>query len=311
LLYSVRKLKQMRLFVHRLPPALLATLLLLNNTFCSARDHIFSSRKPAESKSDFISLCQKLSTPEQNLIPTCEKISAELFKTKSTDPVSVFTISETTSFLGIKAEPIDSRILYLAINDPNYTSAIAYCYFVFREWIDSNTLTTDQIGLFASGFSITNEDADKYQTWLNGPKGMACKERVKQQSGELVYDLKGALNDKIAIIGINPLASVINNGPDLTAVTNDITNTLRHERLHAYQAACPKLDAWGREKWQNLHPKLKQEIAKKYPAYNWNDTAVAARLFIAFAYEKHPTKPASQDPTDRQFEALLTECKIP
>lgn len=235
--------------------------------------------------SDFLSLCREISHDDGSAV--CGKIAAKFFpKDKAREP----TLPVTPAQVGAPSLNIDKKIQYLVFNDANFMSSVAYCYFVFRGWLNPAQVSPDNLGLQSTGFSILNEHIDPYQKWLKTDRGKACAKRVESESQVPVTDLKTSLEGYVALIGLNPLASVATGSPGYEGVMKDMLLTVNHERIHAYQVLCPKFDAWSREQWKSTSAAEKKKIAAKYNAYNWNDLQVAGREFVAFAMEDEPEK---------------------
>lgn len=127
--------------------------------------------------------------------------------------------------------------------------------------------------------------------WLTKDnKGKACQKRIERESQVPVTDLASSIKGYHAIVGLNPFASLRQQGGEYEKVIDDMALTLNHERIHAFQVACAKLDRYGQEEWSKLSGPDQHKFAAKYPSYNWRDINVAGREFIAFMYEKNPKK---------------------
>lgn len=216
---------------------------------------------------------------------TCQDIQAIFFAKGSREKSSLFKPQQ----VGAPAEKIDKKIQYVVFNDPNLFPAVAYCYFVFRGWLNPAEITPDVFASRASGFSILHENLAGYKKWIDqDPQGKSCKKLIEEQMQENIFDLQASLSGYAAFIGINPYASVKNHGSNLSAVKEDFKLTVVHERIHAYQVQCKSLDEWGQHEWQKAPAETKNLFKEKYPSYNWDDPKVAAREFVAFSYENNP-----------------------
>jgi hypothetical protein len=237
--------------------------------------------------SDFQSLCKATLQFNSVSLPLCETIHTKFFKENKNKDITGITPKD----LNALSSPLDSKIQIFMFNDPNYLSGIAYCYFVYRNWISSNEIGPDQMAMSASGFSILNEDLKEYQKWIvSSNEGKKCKERVEKESEVTVVNLEESLKGKVALIGLNPYASIHLPNPTAESVLNDMKLTLNHERIHAYQVACPEFEKWSIKEWEKLPSKSKNEYSKKYPSYTWSIPKVAGREYIAFLFEASPEK---------------------
>jgi hypothetical protein len=244
---------------------------------------VFSS----EPASDFFSLCQTTLKENHNALPLCQKIQDKFFIQNKTKDISLVTPES----LGAKTQPIDDKIQFYIFNDPNFMSGIAYCYFVFRNWISPSEISPDTLSMNATGFSILNEDLNKYQEWLlKKPEGLKCKQKVEKESEVTVANLENYLKGRLALIGLNPYAAL--HSPDVSyeSVMNEMKLTVNHERIHAYHVACPDFDKWSTSEWEKLPSKEKNSYIKKYPSYTWTIPQIAGREFIAFKFEDRPEK---------------------
>lgn len=243
--------------------------------------------KAQEPASDFLNLCKVTLQNNQSSLPMCESIHKKFFlENKNKDIANI-----NPTVLEAPASPLDGKIQFFVFNDPNYLSGIAYCYFVYRNWISSNEIGPDSLAMSATGFSILNEDLKSYQDWIEKKsEGQKCKLRVEKEAGVSVANLEISLKGKIALIGINPYASIQTGNPTFKSVMEEMKLTVNHERIHAYQVACPKFEAWSEKEWKNLPLVKKNEYIKKYPSYTWSISKVAGREFIAFLFESTPEK---------------------
>lgn len=258
----------------------LAILLLSQNVSAAP-----SAAKPTEPKSDFLSLCKATFSLTPEKLPVCDDIHQKFFSKSAGQDIA----SVKPEDLKAKASPIDGKVEFLVFNDPNYLPAIAYCYFVYRNWISPTTFSPDDMGMNASGFSILNEDLKKYQTWLvSATEGKKCKERVERESQVSVVNLEETLKNKVALIGLNPYASLHQPNPTTESVMQEMLLTLNHERIHAYHVACPSFEKWSIAEWEKLPGAKKSEYSKKYPSYNWTIPKIAGREYIGFLFEGNP-----------------------
>lgn len=212
----------------------------------------------------------------------CDDIHEVFFKNSKSKDMSFIK----PEVLGASSLPLDSKIDYIVFNDPNLLNGVAYCYFVFKGWIQSAKISPDQLGMSATGFSILNEDLGAYQKWLaTSNEAARCKGSVMQESEVTVSDLSSYLKDRTAIIGLNPYASIQTPNSNLQSVLKDLTLTLNHERIHAFQASCASFDKWSLDEWKKLPFKEKNEYIKKYTTYTWSIPKVAGREYIGYKYE--------------------------
>ncbi|MEK6706226.1 MAG: hypothetical protein AABZ06_10595 [Bdellovibrionota bacterium] len=234
--------------------------------------------------SDFLSLCN-ITLKEGPGGTVCKRINQTFFSENSTKDLTSVTPSQVKA----PAMSIDRKIQFIVFNDPNYLPGMAYCYFVFRKWIDPALVSPDTLGLASSGFSILNEDIKKYQDWIaNKEAGKACRKRLEKESGVPITNLEISLKGYVAIIGLNPFASVSSKGADFDAVMADLSLTLNHERIHAYQVLCPDFEKWGQRQWMIQTAAEKARVQKMYPAYSWSDVKIAGREYAAFKLEAKP-----------------------
>ncbi len=241
----------------------------------------------ADVPSDFLSLCKATLQYNQKALPLCETIHTKYFSKNKTSDISPFLPQD----LGAQPSSIDSKVQFFIFNDPNYLAGVAYCYFVFRNWISSSELSPDGLSTSASGFSILNEKINDYQKWLlKSPEGLKCKARVEKESEVTVANLEISLKGKVALIGLNPYAAI--QGPDVTleSVEKEMLLTVNHERIHAYHVACPQFEKWSIKEWEKLPSAKKNEYIKKYPSYTWSIPQVAGREYIGFLFESTPEK---------------------
>ena len=240
----------------------------------------------ADNDSKFYDLCKVTLKDNAKALPVCETIYQKFFeKNNSSDIINI-----TPSDVGASASPLDSKIQFFIFNDPNFVSGMAYCYFAYRNWITTNNTSPDALAMSASGFSILNEEIGPYQKWLSTSfEGKKCKAAVEKESVVSVSNLENNLKGKVALIGLNPYALI--SSPDVTSesVMKEMTLTLNHERIHAFQVACPEFEKWSIKEWEKLPFATKNIYIKKYPSYTWSIPKVAGREYIAFLYENKPS----------------------
>ena len=242
---------------------------------------------PAGSEADFLNLCKTTLQNEPKSLPLCETIHKKFFADNKGKDIAKISPAD----VGAPTSPLDSKIQFFMFNDPNYLSGIAYCYFVYRNWISSSETGPDALAMSASGFSILNEDIPAYQKWLKTASvGQKCKERVEKEAEVSVADLEISLAGRVALIGLNPYASIHTPNSTAESVMNDMKLTVNHERIHAYQVACPEFEKWSIKEWEKLPFATKNAYIKKYPSYTWSLPKVAGREYIAFLYEATPEK---------------------
>ncbi len=246
--------------------------------------NLFAAEEPA---SDFNSLCKATLQGKPNSLPLCETIYQKFFINNKGKDISGLKPSDVNA----PASPLDSRIQFFIFNDPNYLAGVAYCYFVYRNWISPSQVGPDTLAMNASGFSILNEDLKLYQNWIaTKSEGQKCKVRVEKEAEVSLANLEVLLKDKVALIGLNPYASIQTPNPTADSVMDDMKLTVNHERIHAYQVACPEFEKWSIKEWEKLPFNKKNEYIKKYPSYTWSIPKVAGREYIAFLYEGEPSK---------------------
>lgn len=241
----------------------------------------------ANPTSDFLSLCKATLSSKPASLPLCETVNQKLFAKNTTADIAAISPAE----LNAPSTPLDSKIQFIAFNDPNYLAGIAYCYFVFRNWISPTAVSPDALGMTASGFSILNEDLKNYQTWITtSVEGKKCKAQVEKEAEVTVVNLEDSFKGKVALIGLNPYAAIHNDNATAESVLAEMTMTINHERIHAYQVACPDFEKWSIKEWEKLPAPKKIEYTKKYQSYNWSIPKIAGREYIAFLYEGTPDK---------------------
>lgn len=237
--------------------------------------------------SDFLSLCKVTLKESPNSLPLCETIHQKFFASNKSNDIATIVPADVNA----PASPLDKKIQFFIFNDPNFLPGIAYCYFVYRNWISPSQTGPDDLAKSASGFSILNEDIPAYRKWLaDRVEGKKCKTRVEKEAEVSVADLELSLAGRVALIGLNPYASIQNPNPTAESVLKDMTLTVNHERIHAYQVACPAFEKWSIKEWEKLPTAQKNEYTKKYPSYTWSLPKVAGREYIAFLYEGTPEK---------------------
>lgn len=246
-----------------------------------------NNAKAEPEASDFLSLCKMTLQNDPSSLPLCETIHQKFFLANKTQDIAPVLPSQ----VGAPDSPIDSKIQFFIFNDPNYLSGIAYCYFVYRNWIGAGEIGPDQLAMSASGFSILNEDIKEYKKWLSTQTaGKACKARVEKEAQVTVADLELSLKGRVALIGLNPYASIHTPGVTAESVIKEMALTINHERIHAYQVACPEFEKWSIKEWEKLPSSKKNEYVKKYPSYTWSIPKIAGREYIGFLYESTPEK---------------------
>ncbi|MCM2324353.1 MAG: hypothetical protein NDJ90_13935 [Oligoflexia bacterium] len=236
--------------------------------------------------SDFLSLCNSLAkTSGPRGLTTCSRLHQLFFSSEGTAHFAPVTPRQVNA----PAMSVDSKVQFLVFNDPNYVPGIAYCYVVYRRWIDPKQVSPDQLGLAAGGFAVLREDLKGYQAWLqNDPAGRQCKARVESESQVTVANLEASLKEQVALIGLNPLALIQQKNGDYAAILRELALTLNHERIHAYQVLCPEFEKWSLAQWQALPEASKSAVKRQHPDYQWQDLKVAAREHAAFLLEKKP-----------------------
>lgn len=239
----------------------------------------------ADADSNFYNLCKTTLQNNSKALPVCETIYQKFFvKNNKSDIVNI-----QPSDVGAPPSPIDSKIQFFIFNDPNFVSGMAYCYFVYRNWISPTTVTPDSLAMSASGFSILNEEIPAYQKWLlTANEGKKCKATVEKEAEVSVSNLESSLKGKVALIGLNPFALINSDEVSSDSVMKEMTLTVNHERIHAYQVACPEFEKWSIKEWEKLPFATKNAYIKKYPSYTWSIPKVAGREYIAFLYENAP-----------------------
>ena len=240
-----------------------------------------------EPASDFNSLCKATLQHKPNSLPLCEVIHQKFFINNKSQDISGIKPADVNA----PASPLDNRIQFFIFNDPNYLAGVAYCYFVYRNWISPTEIGPDTLAQSASGFSILNEDLKLYQNWLtNKAEGKKCKARVEKEAEVSLANLEVLLKDSVALIGLNPYALIHSDNPTAVTVMDEMKLTVNHERIHAFQVACPEFEKWSIKEWEKLSFTKKNEYIKKYPSYTWSISKVAGREYIAFLYESTPEK---------------------
>lgn len=219
-----------------------------------------------------------------NDAPFCRALEKHFFLNK----MAAREISPT--LVGALALPVDSKIRFLAFHNPYYFSRFAYCYFVFRGWLDPKSLSPSQMALTASGFAVLASELKGYGTWLLFQKeGLACQQSVQDSLHLETVNLEKELENskKDFMIAVNPVAS-IGTERNIDAVVNDAKVTINHERIRAIQASCNSVEKEAKKYWSSLSAKDKKKFVETYPTYNWNDGMIAVREAFAYHYEKNP-----------------------
>ena len=189
--------------------------------------------------------------------------------------------------IGAPPLPVDSTTKIIAVSNPRFLSHLAYCYFEFRGWFDPKSLSPEEFAAAATGFAILQGEVYGYADWLQSAAGASCRERVKAFTANEPDDLTGTMKDITALIALNPLAA-LKAGRSLEDIRNEAQLTLNHERIHVLQVLCPALDSLASRQWKELPPSGREEMKRRYPAYDWANPVVAARENLALRYETHP-----------------------
>ncbi|MEO5666998.1 MAG: hypothetical protein ABIR96_02955 [Bdellovibrionota bacterium] len=249
---------------------------------------LFLGSARAAGKSDFLSLCTQTMEERGESAGFCKQFAQKFFGgAKAKNAVTIISPVD----VGAPKMSVDPKVQYVIFNDPNYLVGVAYCYFVFRGWVDTTKVTPDSIALSSSGFSILNEDITAYQKWITSDNaGQSCRALVEKESGVPTTNLAQVLGGHAAFIGLNPLASVKNGHIGFDEIHDDLRLTMNHERIHAFQVLCPTLEAWGQQMWKELAPEEQAKFPVVYPSYNWKDLKVAGREYVAFSFETKPLK---------------------
>jgi hypothetical protein len=246
----------------------------------------FFSLSAVADVSDFLSLCKAHFKDDTSRIDSCERVNKILFTGIPSKEPSTLT---SPLKLNATAMTVDGKVLFLALNDPNYLSALAYCYSVYNHWIDPAQITTASLGMLSSGVSIVNENLSQYQTWLNtSPEGKSCRQQVEKDTALPVSNLFDSLKGYTAMIVLNPYAIIRTSGNDYNAVMDDLRLTINHGRIHAYHLLCPQFATSEKNKWLKLSQLEKNKFIQKYPNYNWNDIKTASRVYSAYTLEAAP-----------------------
>ncbi len=249
-------------------------------------------------QSDFLSLCKTHFKDDSARIQTCEKINDLLFKGLGPKDSSAITSPEKVN---APLMNIDKKILFMALNDPNYLPSLVYCYSVYNHWIDPLQISPDTLGTISSGVSILNENLPAYQKWLNKSiEGKSCRKQVEKDSQLPVTNLEDSLRGYVAMIVLNPFAVIGSTGTSYESALEELRLTINHERIHAYHVLCPQFEKNEKDKWIKLSQTEKNVFINKYPNYNWKDSQTSVREFSAFSLENAPDSLIS----------LVKACKI-
>jgi len=258
----------------------------------------FFSLNTYADQSDFLSLCKNHFKDDFSRLQICDKINTLLFKGLNPKDSSLITTPEKVN---APAMNIDKKILFIALNDPNYFPSLVYCYSVFNHWFDPQKISPDTLATISSGVSILNEKLPAYQQWLNkSSEGKACKIRVEKESQLPVTNLEDSLKGYVAMIVLNPFSVIGNNAVSFEKAIEELRLTINHERIHAYHVLCPQFEKNEKEKWMKLSSNEKNKFMEKYPNYNWQDPQTAVREFSAFSLENTP----------ESISSLVKACKI-
>lgn len=248
--------------------------------------------------SDFLNLCKTHFKDDTARIDTCERINKILFAGITPKEASTLTSPQKISAIPMS---VDKKILFMALNDPNYLPALVYCYSVYHHWINPNQISPDALGMLSSGVSILNENLPQYQKWLTtSPEGKSCRTLVEKESGLPISNLEDSLKGYTAMIVLNPYAVIRSSGTDYNLAMDELRLTLNHERIHAYHVLCPQFEKSEKDKWVKLSLAEKNKFIEKYPNYNWKDLKTAGREYSAFTLETVPDSVVN----------LIKSCKI-
>ncbi len=73
---------------------------------------------------------------------------------------------------------------------------------------------------------------------------------------------------------------------DGAAFSSEAKKIIDHERIHVLQGHCKGIDEWSAGIWAKMKPDDKKSFEINYPDYKWNDSKIAGRESVAFAYEE-------------------------
>lgn len=163
----------------------------------------------------------------------------------------------------------------------------SYCYFIFKKYLGDGSIDPKTFGEVVSGFSILANEIPLYRAWLKSNLGASCDERVAKAIGEPSSDLQ-FLNGK-SLVALYPLGA-FQPGMNLNELKHEVVLTLNHERIHVLENYCPAFTAYQEDYFSQADQHEIEELAERFPSYDWNDPVVAAKEYMAFKFESNPTE---------------------
>ena len=233
----------------------------------------------------FKDLCPALNKGKEGLCTQLQSLyfSGQAPKASSKNEVNLFPTSN--ALFEVIDSPADSLTVYRVLEDPNKMASFAYCYFSFRKWL-LNPISTDQMSLTISGFSIIKSETAGYAKWLTTSEGKTCVKKVKSESDEDVVDLEKYFDsEKQALLFVNPLA-LVSLSSSLDHFKGEMKKIVNHERVHVIQGLCKNIDSWSEGVWKKLKPEESKSFEKTYPGYKWSDSKIAGRESVAYTFEE-------------------------
>lgn len=161
----------------------------------------------------------------------------------------------------------------------------AYCYFTFKKYLGDGSIDPKTFGEVISGFSILAQDLPTYQSWIKSNLGSSCVQRVQADVGTTPSDLS-SLKGK-SLVALFPLGA-FQPGMSLDDLKKEITVTLNHERIHLLENYCMGFEDLQNDFYQNADPQEVLAYSQKFPSYDWNDSTIAAKEYMAFKFEDRP-----------------------
>ncbi len=236
--------------------------------------------------SDFRSACTSLAAARGFKPAICEAVYKKFFSSIALEKsLAEFSPKD----IGAPAQKIDSKIRFVAFNDANGASALAYCYFVFKGTIDAKSIQPLDLNLASGGFSISSQDIGGYQNWVESTEaGKQCKVAVESQTGYALPTIETELKGNLSLVAVNPLAALNGGFVEMKTLLKEMALTLNHGRILAYMQRCPAVEAWGQKQWLAMSDADRNVISSKLSAYKWDNLQVAGRQYVAFVFEGNP-----------------------
>ena len=128
--------------------------------------------------------------------PVCDRLSKQYKSSRS--PFESINLKK----IGLYEFSGDKYIAYHLFPDPIFAAASTYCYFIYLGWIDKNTISPKIFSQYVGGFTVLQQDVEKYSNWIRKKDGVACKRFVKKELAMDAQNLAEILGNKKALVGI-------------------------------------------------------------------------------------------------------------